>query len=1055
MAIDIYIDTFTLPSVTLSNTKRDYYYDCLPDTPTVSYFHTMYASIPDVGTQLYTNPAYNIPTFVSGWYRNSTYAFNLNSAGVVIERRLLACSEAGIPVLTAETFNIENGSDVEFKIVATNNPYKYRITSVYTDVSVLGGTTGGSWDYTDTEGATSTVSVGIGETIIVAGNYSTFTRTRGSNSTIVNGGQAALDGIFVTDDGVIKIGSDVGGTFSAVVVATNCVGNSANRTFTFIVSAPPVVPPTDVCCTSGIPIGGTAGQILSKIDATDYNTQWIDEAPAASFTSTVKHQVKLGLAIAKGQAVYVSSANGTNMVVSKADNTSEATSSKTMGLLETGGSTNAQVNVVTEGLLTGLNTSAATIGDPVWLGVGGALIYGLVNKPYAPAHLVFIGIVTRVNSSNGEIFVKPQNGFELREIHDIDLITNTPTNNQLLSYDSSTGLWANKSVTTASIAASTNKNYVTDAQATVIGNTSGTNTGDNAVNSLYSGLAASKQNTLVSGTNIKTVEGQSILGTGNIDITKTDVGLGSVDNTSDLSKPISTATQTALNAKEPTITAGITSQYYRGDKTFQTLDKTAVGLANVNNVIQEPALGNPSVNGQVLSSTTAGVRSWITMSGGGGTWGSITGTLSSQTDLQTALNAKQNTITNSDSITQGTTNLFLTSAERTKLTNTSGTNTGDNAVNTLYNSLAKILAAGNATNETNILSNNSQSVLKVLDTTIGMSRGDTEIYITNFGISIMEGSNGSYIELANGDVTITFGNTFTANGETVILQSALNTALANKQNTLTLTTTGTSGAATLVGSTLNIPQYSGDYLSVLSAAEIAITTTATATIGRQHLISGTSADYTVTLPAASGNTGKFIGFRISTSATRLFTIKGNGAELIDGLNTRIMWKGESAILYCDGTGWKKIAGLSIPMICQMFQTSINTTLFTHNNAIKVPLTGIKVNNTGLMANTGSNRINIVRGGYYSLKGAVSFNTFSANAPRALSQIQVTTVGVANAEASALATAYTTPFVTTDLLLTTSDYVELYGLQNSGVTQGVWGNASLVATMIMATEITTW
>jgi hypothetical protein len=485
-----------LSAVTLSNTKRDYYYDCLPDTPTVSYYHTMYGSIPDVGTQLYTNPAYNIPTFVSGWYRNSTYAFNLNSAGVVIERRLLACSEAGIPVLTAETFNIENGSDVEFKIVATNNPYKYRITSVYTDVSVLGGTTGGSWDYTDTEGATSTVNVGIGETVIVAGNYSTFTRTRGSDSTIVNGGQAALDGIFVTDDGVIKIGSDVGGTFSAVVVATNCVGNSANRTFTFIVSAPPVVPPTDVCCTSGIPIGGTAGQILSKIDATDYNTQWIDEAPAASFTSTVKHQVKLGLAIAKGQAVYVTGADGTNMVVGKASNTSESTSSKTMGLLETGGSTNAQVNVITEGLLTGLNTSAATIGDPVWLGVGGALIYGLVNKPYAPAHLVFIGIVTRVNSSNGEIFVKPQNGFELREIHDIDLITNAPTNNQLLSYDSSTGLWANKSVTTADIAASTNKNYVTDAQATVIGNTSGTNTGDNAVNSLYSGLAASKQNTL-------------------------------------------------------------------------------------------------------------------------------------------------------------------------------------------------------------------------------------------------------------------------------------------------------------------------------------------------------------------------------------------------------------------------------------------------------------------------------------------------------------------------------------------------------------------------------
>jgi hypothetical protein len=58
-----------------------------------------------------------------------------------------------------------------------------------------------------------------------------------------------------------------------------------------------------------------------------------------------------------------------------------------------------------------------------------------------------------------------------------------------------------------------------------------------------------KQNTLVSGTNIKTLEGQSLLGSGNIDLSKSDVGLGNVDNTSDLNKPVSTATQTALNLK--------------------------------------------------------------------------------------------------------------------------------------------------------------------------------------------------------------------------------------------------------------------------------------------------------------------------------------------------------------------------------------------------------------------------------------------------------------------------------------------------------------------------
>jgi hypothetical protein len=38
-----------------------------------------------------------------------------------------------------------------------------------------------------------------------------------------------------------------------------------------------------------------------------------------------------------------------------------------------------------------------------------------------------------------------------------------------------------------------------------------------------------------------------------------------------------------FNGKQDQITAGTTSQYYRGDKTFQTLDKTAVGLGNVAN----------------------------------------------------------------------------------------------------------------------------------------------------------------------------------------------------------------------------------------------------------------------------------------------------------------------------------------------------------------------------------------------------------------------------------------------------------------------------------------
>jgi hypothetical protein len=121
-----------------------------------------------------------------------------------------------------------------------------------------------------------------------------------------------------------------------------------------------------------------------------------------------------------------------------------------------------------------------------------------------------------------------------------------------VTYDQKGLVTAGADATTADIADSTNRRYVTDAQLVVVGNTSGTNTGDNATNSQYSGLAASKQDTLVSNTNIKTINSTSVLGSGNISV-------------------------------EPVITATTSADYYRGDKTFATLNKAAVGLSNVDN----------------------------------------------------------------------------------------------------------------------------------------------------------------------------------------------------------------------------------------------------------------------------------------------------------------------------------------------------------------------------------------------------------------------------------------------------------------------------------------
>ena len=86
----------------------------------------------------------------------------------------------------------------------------------------------------------------------------------------------------------------------------------------------------------------------------------------------------------------------------------------------------------------------------------------------------------------------------------------------------------------------------------------------------------------------------SLLTSGNPhNVTKTDVGLSNVPNL-DATNPVnlvqtanyrlvSDTEKSTWNGKENAIIAGTTSQYYRGDKTFQTLDKTAVGLGNCDN----------------------------------------------------------------------------------------------------------------------------------------------------------------------------------------------------------------------------------------------------------------------------------------------------------------------------------------------------------------------------------------------------------------------------------------------------------------------------------------
>lgn len=89
-----------------------------------------------------------------------------------------------------------------------------------------------------------------------------------------------------------------------------------------------------------------------------------------------------------------------------------------------------------------------------------------------------------------------------------------------------------------------------------------------------------------------------------VTVTKADVGLSNVDNTNDLNKPISTATQTALDAKF-NVPSGNSSQYIKGDGTissFPTIPAAQVNsdwssASGISQILNRPSLSTVATSG--------------------------------------------------------------------------------------------------------------------------------------------------------------------------------------------------------------------------------------------------------------------------------------------------------------------------------------------------------------------------------------------------------------------------------------------------------------------------
>lgn len=169
--------------------------------------------------------------------------------------------------------------------------------------------------------------------------------------------------------------------------------------------------------------------------------------PVAGQAGTLVRLVRnnSGATITKGSVVYINGASGNNPTIAKAIATGDSTSAQTFGLVQADITNNSNGYVVVTGDLIGVNTSAIAEGSQLYLSSTTAGAY-TTTKQLAPAHLVYIGVVTRSHATLGQIEVKIQNGYELDELHDVAI--SSKTNNQVLVYESSTDLWKNKSLGT-------------------------------------------------------------------------------------------------------------------------------------------------------------------------------------------------------------------------------------------------------------------------------------------------------------------------------------------------------------------------------------------------------------------------------------------------------------------------------------------------------------------------------------------------------------------------------------------------------------------------------
>ncbi|CAN5335283.1 hypothetical protein BH10ACI2_BH10ACI2_21050 [soil metagenome] len=200
-----------------------------------------------------------------------------------------------------------------------------------------------------------------------------------------------------------------------------------------------------------------------------------------------------------------------------------------------------------------------------------------------------------------------------------------------------------------------------------------------------------------------------------------------------------------------------------------------------------------------------------------------------------------------------------------------------------------------------------------------------------------------------------------------------------------------------------------DRLAPNGTTEISITGATTATLAAWHVCSGTSADYTVNLPALTVTAGKYVAFRMSQLLTKLVTLDAGAGMNIDGksttLSAAISSSGATSITITSATGFPAAGDFIIQIDSELLKVTAGhgtttwtvtrgfngTTAATHSNSVAVDWNRTRIMWANEVAELEGNGTNWTRVGGKSIPMSVKASRSSSD--QSVSATTLTNIGV--------------------------------------------------------------